>query len=261
MNEVLAPPFDVRLMNTTANALFVLFAVLTAGALAHWVGNHPLFAIRAITVVGEVTHNNPVTLRANVLPRLSGSFFTLDLAQARQSFEAVPWVRQAVVRREFPNRLKVVLQEHRAAAYWGAEGDSRLLNSFGEVFEANAGEVEHEQLPRLVGPAGQEPQVLVMYRQLQPMFESLDLGIDQLELTGRASWVARLDTGAVVELGRGNSDEIGARTTRFLRTLTQVTARYSRRPDAVEAADLRHPDGYALRLRGVSTVVNSETKK
>ena len=261
MNEVLAPPFDVRLMNTTANALFVLFAVLTAGALAHWVGNHPLFAIRAITVVGEVTHNNPVTLRANVLPRLSGSFFTLDLAQARQSFEAVPWVRQAVVRREFPNRLKVVLQEHRAAAYWGAEGDSRLLNSFGEVFEANAGEVEHEQLPRLVGPAGQEPQVLVMYRQLQPMFESLDLGIDQLELTGRGSWVARLDTGAVVELGRGNSDEIGARTTRFLRTLTQVTARYSRRPDAVEAADLRHPDGYALRLRGVSTVVNSETKK
>ena len=261
MNEVLAPPFDVRLMNTTANALFVLFAVLTAGALAHWVGNHPLFAIRAITVVGEVTHNNPVTLRANVLPRLSGSFFTLDLAQARQSFEAVPWVRQAVVRREFPNRLKVVLQEHQAAAYWGAEGDSRLLNSFGEVFEANAGEVEHEQLPRLVGPAGQEPQVLVMYGQLQPMFESLDLGIDQLELTGRGSWVARLDTGAVVELGRGNSAEIGARTTRFLRTLTQVTARYSRRPDAVEAADLRHPDGYALRLRGVSTVVNSETKK
>jgi hypothetical protein len=29
----------------------------------------------------------------------------------------------------------------------------------------------------------------------------------------------------------------------------------------VEGADLRHPDGYALRLRGVSTVVNSEPKK
>jgi cell division protein FtsQ len=54
---------------------------------------------------------------------------------------------------------------------------------------------------------------------------------------------------------------VSARTTRFLRTLTQVTARYSRRPDAVESADLRHPDGYALRLRGVSTVVSSEPKK
>jgi cell division protein FtsQ len=155
----------------------------------------------------------------------------------------------------------VVLQEHRAAAHWGAEGESRLLNSFGEVFEANVGEVEQEQLPRLMGPPGQEPQVLAMHRRLQPLFEELDLGLEQLELTGRGGWVARLDSGAAVELGRGGDDEVVGRATRFLRTLTQVTARYSRRPDAVETADLRHPDGYALRLRGVSTVVGSEAKK
>ncbi len=261
MSETLPTPFDVRLMNGTASSLFVLAGVLVLGALGGWVGNHAQFAIRAITVVGDVTHNNAVTLRANVLPRLGGSFFTLDLAQARQSFEAVPWVRQAVVRRDFPNRLKVVLQEHQAVAYWGADGDPRLLNSFGEVFEANAGEVEHEMLPRMVGPTGQGAQVLAMYRQLQPLFEGLDMGLDQLQLTGHGSWVARLDTSAVVELGRGSSQEVLARTTRFLRTLTQVTARYSRKPDAVETADLRHPDGYALRLRGVSTLVSSEPKK
>ncbi|MBL8338647.1 MAG: cell division protein FtsQ/DivIB [Rhodoferax sp.] len=261
MSEAIATPFDVRLMNITASVLFLVFGVLALGALAGWVGNHALFAIRAITVQGDVSHNNAVTLRANVLPRLGGSFFTLDLAQARESFQAVPWIRQAVVRREFPNRLKVILQEHQAVAYWGAEGDSRLLNSFGEVFEANTGEVEHELLPRLVGPTGQEPEVLAMYRALQPLFGDLDMAVDQLELTGRGSWVARLDTGAEVELGRGTQPEVLARTNRFLRTLTQVTARYNRRPDAVESADLRHPDGYALRLRGVSTVVGSEPKK
>lgn len=261
MSEAIATPFDVRLMNITASVLFLVFGVLALGALAGWVGNHALFAIRAITVQGDVSHNNAVTLRANVLPRLGGSFFTLDLAQARESFQAVPWIRQAIVRREFPNRLKVILQEHQAVAYWGAEGDSRLLNSFGEVFEANPGEVEHELLPRLVGPTGQEPEVLAMYRALQPLFGDLDMAVDQLELTGRGSWVARLDTGAEVELGRGTQPEVLARTNRFLRTLTQVTARYNRRPDAVESADLRHPDGYALRLRGVSTVVGSEPKK
>lgn len=261
MSEAIATPFDVRLMNITASVLFLVFGVLALGALAGWVGNHALFAIRAITVQGDVSHNNAVTLRANVLPRLGGSFFTLDLAQARESFQAVPWIRQAIVRREFPNRLKVILQEHQAVAYWGAEGDSRLLNSFGEVFEANTGEVEHELLPRLVGPTGQEPEVLAMYRALQPLFGDLDMAVDQLELTGRGSWVARLDTGAEVELGRGTQPEVLARTNRFLRTLTQVTARYNRRPDAVESADLRHPDGYALRLRGVSTVVGSEPKK
>lgn len=261
MSDTPVAPFDVRLMNLTASALFLVFAALALAALASWVGNHALFAIRAITVAGDVTHSNAVTLRANVLPKLGGSFFTLDLGQARQSFEAVPWVRHAVVQREFPNRLKVVLQEHQAVAYWGPEGEPRLLNSYGEVFEANAGEVEHEMLPRLAGPTGQEPQVLAMHRVLQPMFDTLDLALDQLELTGRGSWVARLDTGGVIELGRGSDDEVVHRTTRFLKTLTQVTARYSRKPDAVETADLRHPDAYAMRLRGVSTVVKSEPKK
>jgi cell division protein FtsQ len=40
----------------------------------------------------------------------------------------------------------------------------------------------------------------------------------------------------------------------FFRTLSQVTARYGRTPTSLAGADLRHKDGYALRLRGVSTV-------
>jgi cell division protein FtsQ len=135
MRNAAPTPLDVKLMNTTASLLFMVFALLVAGAVAGWAVRHPVFAIRGITVSGEVTHNNAVTLRANVTPRLSGTFFTLDLTATRLAFEAVPWVRQAVVRREFPNRLKVQLQEHKAVAYWGPESDSRLLNNFGEVLK------------------------------------------------------------------------------------------------------------------------------
>ena len=260
MSAAVAVPFDVRLMNATAWVLYAVFLSILLGALLSWAANRATFSIGAITVTGDVSHNNAITLRANVMPKVGGSFLTLDLAQAKQAFEAVPWVRRAVVKREFPNRLKVVLQEHQPVAYWGPEGDSRLLNSFGEVFEANLGEVEQEILPRLSGPAGQEPQVLVMYRLLQPLFEPMDLSLEQLDLTGRGSWVATLDTGAVVEIGRGSEIEIVARTERFVKTLTQVTSLYNRKPDAVETADLRHGTGYALRLRGVSTVVNDTAK-
>lgn len=261
MTDALSMPMDVRLMNLTAAALFAVFGVVATAALALWGANHGLFALSGITVSGDVAHSNAVTLRANVVPKLGGSFLTLDLQRTREVFESVPWVRRAVVRREFPNRLRVILQEHRAAAYWGGEADSRLLNTFGEVFEANAGEVEHEALPRLAGPAGQAPQVLAMYQALQPLFEPMDLSLDQLELTGRGSWVARLDTGAAIEIGRGDTAEVVARTARFLKTLTQVTAQYQRRPDAIESADLRHVQGYALRLRGVSTGVGNEARK
>lgn len=254
-------PFDVRLMNLSASLLLAGFVLLALGAGVGWLVQHPVFAIRGVTVSGDVEHSNALTLRANVAPRLSGTFLTLDLAAARQAFEAVPWVRRAVVQREFPDRLKVLLQEHQAAAYWNAERESTLVNSFGEVFEANAGEVEQDALPRLSGPQGQAVLVLAVYRALQPLFARLDLSIEQLELTGRGGWRAQLDSGAVIELGRGAQDELVERSQRFLGTLTQVTARYGRTTSALESADLRHQDGYAIRLRGVSTLVPVAGKK
>lgn len=246
-------PVDVRLMNITATVLFAAFGLLLAAALGWWAVRHPLFAIGGIVVEGEVAHTNAATLRANVAPRLSGNFFTVDLKQARAVFESAPWVREAVVRRQFPNKLRVQLQEHQAEAFWGPESESRLLNTYGEIFEANPGDVDDEQMPRLVGPDGAADQVLAMYRGLAPLMEALELGVEQLVLTGRGGWSMHLDSGAVVELGRGTTGEVLARGKRFAQTLTQVTSKYGRRPEALVTADLRHADGYALRLRGVAT--------
>ena len=254
-------PFDVRLMNATATMLYAAFLVFLLAGTVWWALRHPLFAIAGITVRGDVTHNNAVTLRANVAPQLAGNFFTLNLASAREAFEAVPWVRRAVVQREFPNRLRVRLQEHQPVALWGAEGEPRMVNNFGEVFEVNAGDVESEDLPRLDGPKDQAPQVLAAYRALKPLFEPLDLGIDRLSLTARGNWQLALDTGAQIELGRGTPEELVARTQRFVSTLTQVASRYGRRPEALLSADLRHSDGYALRLRGVGTTSADAVKK
>jgi cell division protein FtsQ len=253
MNSAVALPVDVKLMNIASAVLFSLFAVLLAAAGVWWVLRNPVFAIAGITVQGDVTHNSALTLRANVAPQLAGNFFTINLDKARAAFEAVPWVRHAVVRREFPNRLRVQLEEHKAAAYWGAEGEDKLVNGFGEVFQANAGDVENEELPRLVGPVERAGEVLDMYRTLKPMVEPLDMALEELVLTTRGSWEMTLDNGGIVELGRGTKPEVLARTQRFVQTITQVTSRYSRRPESLVSADLRHADGYAVRLRGVNT--------
>jgi cell division protein FtsQ len=89
----------------------------------------------------------------------------------------------------------------------------------------------------------------------------MELPLEQLELTERGSWRARLDTGANLELGRGTAADVDARVQRFLKTLTQVTSRYARPLQAVESADLRHENGYAIKLRGVSTLVADAPKK
>ena len=261
MNAPVATPLDVKLMNSTAAVLFLAFAGLAVVAAARWVSRLPVFDLHGISVTGDLNHNNSVTLRANVAPRLSGTFFTVDLVRARQAFEAVPWVRHAVVRREFPNRLRVQLQEHQAVAYWGDDAELRLLNSYGEVFEANTGEVDQENLPHLLGPEDAGADVLAMYRELAPHFAAMEIPLDQLELTGRGSWRAGLEGGATLELGRGSVPEVEARVQRFLKTVTQVTSRYARPIQALESADLRHENGYAIRLRGVTTLASDGSKK
>jgi len=169
-------------------------------------------------------------------------------------------VRKAVVRREFPNKLRATLTEHVPVAHWGDEAGSKLVNGFGEVFEANVAEVD-DQLPRLDGPVEQAGQVLGMYRLLAPLFQPYELSVVELGLSSRGSWHVLLDSGALVELGRGRSEEVVARTERFLRTVSQVAAQYGRTVTSVEGADLRHNEGYALRMRGVTTVVNDPKKK
>jgi cell division protein FtsQ len=252
-------PPDVRLMNATAAALAVAAAILVAAMAVMWLARQPFFAIRSISVDGEVARNSVSTIRANAAPKLAGNFMTMDLRAVRRAFESVPWVRLAVVRRVWPNRLRVQLEEHRPVAIWGVEsGAEKLVNSFGEVFEANVGDVEDDNLPTLAGPDGSSAHVLAMLGRVGAGLAPLGARVEALTLSGRGSWQATLDTGAVVELGRGGDDDVVTRTARFVATLDQVTSRYHR---PLEYADLRHADGYAVRLKGVATTTGDAADK
>jgi len=251
-----ALPADIRLMNVTAAALATVGGVALVAVAVLWAAHRPLFAVRSIRVDGDLAHNSALTIRANAAPKLAGNFFTMDLAAGRRAFESVPWVRQAIVRRVWPNRLAVQLEEHRPAALWSGSANAdqatdRMVNTFGEVFEANVGDVEDDALPTLRGPDGSSGRMLKMIARLQPEFAAMDAHIDALELSGRGSWRAELDTGAEVELGRGSEDEVIARTRSFVATLPEVRNRYAQHP--LLYADLRHNDGYAVRLKGIST--------
>jgi cell division protein FtsQ len=253
MNAALAPslPGDVRLMNATANVLIALGLAAFAAMAMLWLARQPVFALKGVLIEGDVLRNSVSTIRANAAPRLAGTFLTMDLGAAQRAFESVPWVREAQVRRVWPNRIAVHLVEHQPVALWGDDnGVDKLVDNFGDVFEANVGDVEDDGLPTLQGPDGSAAHMLALLGRLVPVMQPLNARIDTLQLSGRGSWHVGLDTGAEVELGRGSDDEVIARTQRFVGTLTQVTQRYQR---PLEFADLRHHDGYAVRLKGITT--------
>ncbi len=261
--EIAPLPTDIVLMNATANLLFLLAGLSVMAGVVWLLVQLPVFRLTAIQVEGDLGHNSEATIRANAMPKLAGSFFTIDLQSVQRAFETVPWVRHAIVRRVWPNRLAVQLEEHRAVAMWlplGApeRASDKLVNDHGEVFEANPGDVEDDKLPTLSGPEGTSTLMLATLQDLEALFAQIDWQIESLALSGRGSWRAEIDSGARVELGRGTPEELRQRSERFVATVASVANQYQR---PVRYADLRHHDGYALRLRGVSTTLTAAEKK
>jgi cell division protein FtsQ len=254
-DDGVAQAFDLRLMRLASRALvgLALLALLVWGLV--WLARGPWFAFKRLTVQGELTHNSVASLRNQVLVQLHGGYFTLDLQAARAAFETAPWVRQAQVRRVWPDQLVVKLEEHQPRAVWEREDDEdQLVDTRGEVFDGNADDLDDSlaaSLPVLRGPKGSAPQLLAMHARLAPVFAPLGAEVKRLELSERGSWRAVLANASVLELGRGEPTEVEQRTRRFVASVSEVSARLGHR--AVESADLRHREGYALKLVGVGT--------
>jgi len=140
-------------------ALLLVVALLVAGVTGvRWFARQPQFAIRTVVVTPaegqELQHVTAERVARFCVPQINGTIFTADLAQARNAFESLPWVRKASVRRQWPDRLVVRLEEHRALARWNDEAGNRFVSVLGEAFNA-PGEAELGRgLPLLSGPEG-----------------------------------------------------------------------------------------------------------
>ena len=117
-----------------ASALHALLLLVLAAAGCYWLIQRPTFALREIRIDGDTEHINSPTVRAGVVGRLKGNFFTVDLDAARAAFEQMPWVRHASVRRVWPNALAVTLEEYKPLGTWGSD---QLVSVDGELFTAN----------------------------------------------------------------------------------------------------------------------------
>ena len=245
-------PVDVRLMVLLTSVLGWTAVALVLLAVGTWAVRHPVWTVHTLEVHGDLQHQSEEVFRTHIQDRLHGSFLTIDLNEVKAVFETVPWVRKAVVKRAFPNRIRVTLEEHQAVAFWDQGGDLSLINRQGEVFEANAENENTEALPELAGPAGQTARVKALYELLVPELAVLDRELQRLELTAQGSWRATLDNGADLELGRGEPPDVLARVRLFSSTIGQVTRQHAGRD--LETADLRYPAAYAVKLRGVATL-------
>jgi cell division protein FtsQ len=244
---------DIRMLNATTSALLGLFALALLCSGAWWLAQRPMFTLEVIRIEaaqdGELRRVNESTIRNNAIPRIKGNFFTANLNSVRLAFEAVPWVRKATVRREWPNRLLVTIEEHVPLGTWGEDG--KLLSVKGDVFTANMAEAEEDgELPEFVGPQGSEKEVVARFQELQNWFAPIGLAPESVQLSERYAWTVKMENGMKVDLGREQSNTtLKDRVDRLVKIYPQLVTRLQ---DRIESVDMRYPNGLALKAQGLA---------
>lgn len=240
---------DARMLNSMANALIMVALAAFASTSVWWLAHRPLFELNDIEIAAvegrELERVSLADLHAARLNVIDGNFFTIDLQAVRQRFESAPWVRRAEVRRVWPNRLHVAIEEHRPLAYWA---DGRLVNTFGELFAADVKDpAESAELLRFAGPEGTQRMVTQRYDELEKQLRKLSLRPQEVALSDRQAWSALLDNGITLLIGRDEGMAVMDRVARWAAVHPMVQAKLNERTEVI---DLRYPNGFAVRAPG-----------
>jgi cell division protein FtsQ len=174
---------------------------------------------------------------------LAGTFFTMSLERARGALRRVPWVRNVALRRQWPHRLEISIEEHEPLARWN---DAGLVNEQGEVFAATY----NGELPAFAGPEGRSAEVAARFREWSEMLAPLALSIQRIALSPRGGWqlaTAGAQGPLQIELGR---EEPVARLQRFVAVHGRTLAAAERAGTRIEHVDLRYRSGFAVRVPG-----------
>jgi len=217
-----------------ANLFYALAAVLMFYGIIFVVVHLPIFPLREVRVEGELTHVNREQVKLIVARHLNGNFFTVDLEKTRDAFRKLPWARNVSVRRRWPDKLEVVVEEHKELARWG---NIALVNTYGELFQA----ASDSDLPVFYGPGDGVADVAQHYVAYSQILTAVGIRIAQLALTPRRAWQIKTDEDMVIELGR---EQMEARLEKFA-GVYQTTL--SGLGVNVKYADLRYPNGFAVR--------------
>lgn len=185
-----------------------------------------LLRIARVDVLGNARIDaETVRRQAQVAPGMN--LLKVNLKQVRQRLLAHPWVADAAVRREFPDHLRIWVQEQHPLAVLAMDRPL-LVNTAGRVFKVAQGD-ESEELARItgvgygdlpVGQTGASPALAAALTVLRadgnrpstPAGRIARIGIDSE--TGLTVWTDAL-AGPVV-LGYGEFDQKFSRLSRIL---------------------------------------------
>jgi len=216
-------------------ALALILALPVIAISNGWIGRSH-WPLRTLRINDGLERVDSTRVRHTLMPYTSEGYFAISLERARKALAQLPWVETVTVRKYWPDVLEIHISEHRPLAYWG---EDKVLCERGVLFAADDVPLP-AGLPHLYGPQARVDEVLAFYREVNGLFTSNNLHVEQLHLDARGSWQLMLAGG--IEVIPGRHDAV-VRLQRFARLLPWLL---SQKATSLQRADLRYHNGIAL---------------
>ena len=184
--------------------------------------------------------NEQIDLIANKY--LIGNFFTVNLKSTQNAFKKLPWIRDVSVRRKWPDKLLITIEEHNVLARWGNLG---LVNNYGEVFNA----AFQDDLPVFNGDEKFVMDITKKYYKINKILSKELIQVGTISLSNRLSWEIVTDNQLKIILGQDNVLE---KLSLFIAHYQDVLYKVKKR---IEYVDLRYKDGFSVK------VINESSRK
>ncbi|MBV4412508.1 cell division protein FtsQ [Enterobacteriaceae bacterium YMB-R22] len=228
-----------------AGIIFLLAVVVTmlVGALMviNWMNDAQRLPLSRLVLTGERHYTRNDDIRQSILALgAPGTFMTQDVNVIQQQIERLPWIKQASVRKQWPDELKIHLVEYVPLARWN---DQHMVDVDGNAFSVPAARTRRQLLPMLYGPEGSEKEVLEGYRTMSEALAKGRFTLTEAAMTARRSWMLTLNNNIKLNLGRGDTMK---RLNRFIELYPVLQQQARVDGKIIRYVDLRYDSGAAV---------------
>jgi cell division protein FtsQ len=172
------------------------------GGVGDWVARALGLGVDVVTVSGITHMSEPRILTiAGIDEKKSLPFF--DVAQARGRLEADPLVKQASVRKLYPNQIVIEIVERTPYAVWQKDGDVRAIAVDGAPID-EVSDGRYAGLPFVVGEGanGRVREFAALLEAMDELKPRVEAGV----LVDQRRWNLRLKSGIDVKLPEENPE-------------------------------------------------------
>lgn len=230
-----------RWLKWFGQAVIVSMVALGAFRSYQWLTHPDTLPIRDVSVEGKLKHLDVTRLQVLIEQEIKGGFFSIDLDGLQASIEEMPWAYRVSVRRYWPDRIVINVEEQQPIARWGDKG---LLNRYGDVFVV---ETKVGPLPEISGSQGREKVLIEAFLNNDRLLRTVGLGLVGLHEDARQDRRLILDNGIKVALGRRDRD---LRLRRFVTAYNHTLEGFV---DRIEELDLRYSNGFSVGWKSEGT--------